>query len=144
MSWRMACQGKIPIAAIGSVAGTIDTDCDSPQKLSILSINGTADTRIPIAGGRSTGPYVRDTLPSIPSVLDKFRKLDACGPATTQTAGVLATTDNTCPEGREIKWLVVTGLGHEWPGARPSLPMPHNAINATDEIWKFFSDKRSL
>ncbi len=157
MSWRMACQAKIPIAAIATVAGTIDTECDSPQKLSVLSINGTADTQIPIAGGRSTGPYVRDILPSIPSDLDKFRTLDGCGPAVVNKAGVVTTTINPCPDGRAIKWIVIDGAGHQWPGADPpsaaalariraagsNVAMPSTAINATDTIWQFFSDKMS-
>ena len=50
MSWRMACQAKFPIGAIAVVAGTIDTPCDTPQKLSVMSVNGTLDTQIPIAG----------------------------------------------------------------------------------------------
>jgi polyhydroxybutyrate depolymerase len=100
---------------------------------------------------------VRDILPSIPSDLDKFRALDGCGPATVSTAGVVTTTINACPDGRAIKWIVIEGAGHQWPGADPpteaqlariraagsNLAMRSTAINATDTIWQFFSDKAS-
>jgi len=157
MSFRMACQAKFPIAAIAAVAGTVDTECGSPEKLSVLSINGTLDTQIPIAGGKSSGPYVRDILPSIPSVLDKWRALDSCASATTANAPPLTTTLNLCPAGRAIEWIVIDGAGHQWPGADPpsaealarikaagsNLAMPSTALNATDTIWTFFSDKAS-
>lgn len=157
MSFRMACQAKFPIAAIAAVAGTIDAECASPQKMSIASINGTVDTQIPIAGYKSTGPYVRDILPSIPAVLDKWLVLDDCGKPAPVAAGTLTTTVWTCPEGREVKWFVIAGAGHQWPGADPpsaealariraagsNIAMPSTVMNATDEIWKFFSDKAS-
>lgn len=157
MSWRMACQAKFPIAAIAVVAGTIDTECDSPQKLSVMSVNGTLDTQIPIAGWKSTGPYVRDILPSIPADLDKWLALDDCGKPSPTANGVLTTTDWTCSGAYEVKWFVIAGAGHQWPGAdQPSaaaiariraagsnIALPSTAMNATDEIWKFFSDKRS-
>jgi polyhydroxybutyrate depolymerase len=155
MSFRMACQAPFPIAGIGAVAGTVDTGCSTPQKLSVLSINGTADTQIPIDGGRSTGPYVRDILPSIPSVLDKWRTLDGCSPSTSTVKAPVTMTFNACPDGRAIEWIVIDGAGHQWPGAdQPSaealariraagsnLALPSSAINATDTIWQFFSNK---
>ena len=157
MSFRMACQAQFPIAAIAAVAGTIDTECTTPQKLSVLSINGTLDTQIPIGGGKSTGPFVRDILPSIPSVLDKWRTLDGCGQPSTTAAPPLTTTINACPAGRAIEWIVIDGAGHQWPGADPpsaetlarikaagsNLAMPSSALNATDAIWSFFSNKTS-
>ena len=110
-----------------------------------------------LAGGKSTGPYVRDILPSIPSVLDKWRTLDGCRPAAVTEAPPLTTTITACPGGRAIKWIVIAGAGHQWPGADPpseaalarikaagsNLAMPSTAISATDTIWQFFSDKVS-
>lgn len=157
MTWRMACQAKIPIAAIAPVAGTIDTPCGHPQPLSVLSINGTKDTQIPIAGGKSTGPFVRDILPSMKHNLDTWRALDNCGPANVKTWPPLTVTTNACPQGRAIEWMVIDGAGHQWPGSDPptaidialirsyrsNLAMPSHAINATETVWTFFSDKVS-
>jgi len=157
MTFRMACQAKIPIAAIAPVAGTVDTACDHPQPLSVLSLNGTLDTQIPIAGGKSTGPYVRDVLPSIPSVLNKWRAIDRCKPASPKISPPVTVTIDACPHGRTVEWIVIDGAGHQWPGSDPptaldlelirsyrsNLAMPSQALNATDTVWKFFSGKVS-
>ncbi len=60
---------------------------------------------------------------------------------TTQKAG--------CADGRTVELISVTGAGHQWPGGEPSplvekvagIPASSKALDATDTIWQFFSQK---
>ena len=53
----------------------------------------------------------------------------------------------TCPDGRAVELITITGAGHQWPGGKPSwlaqhllhLDPPSTALNATAVIWQFFA-----
>ncbi|MBC5810352.1 MAG: polyhydroxybutyrate depolymerase [Candidatus Eremiobacteraeota bacterium] len=164
MSYRMACEATIPIAAIAPVAGTLDTDCPLPRQTSVIAINGSADGMIPYIGGKAaaaagqvtTDNRWRRNLPPTAEVMTRFRELDGCERATISTAPPVTTDSATCKGGRAVSSILVTGLGHEWPGAKMAaggLRAPAQereaggaasaALNATHAIWQFFANKVS-
>jgi polyhydroxybutyrate depolymerase len=169
MSYRMACDAKFPIAAIGPVGGTLDVACPSPQKTSLISINGGADRMIPFAGGKaiaatttigSEGKPWQANLPPIPEVIAKWQALDGCGALKTTVVPPVTTEVATCPARRAVEEIVIAGAGHQWPGgAQPGegekaaiaalaargiyVDPPSTALSATDTIWQFFSTKVS-
>jgi len=154
MSYRLACDTKI-FAAIGPVSGTMINKCDSPAPLSIIHIHGTADKTIPYNGGpgRRNNAGAGSRLPakidgpSVPSLINTWRKTDNCSPAQASTSGVVTISTSTCPDGRAVELITIAGAGHQWPGGRAApvaqkllgLDAPSTAIQATPTIWKFFA-----
>ena len=167
MSYRMACDAKFPIAAIGIVGGTLDATCPSPQETSLITINGGADRMIPYDGGAKATPSAsaavqawRVNLPSIQSVVGKWLALDGCAKPSTTKAPPVTTEIATCSNGRAVEAILVAGAGHQWPGGTPPgaaaqarieelakqgifVDPPSTALSATDTIWQFFSTKAS-
>jgi polyhydroxybutyrate depolymerase len=165
MSYRMACEAKFPIAAIGPVGGTLDIACPSPQATSVISINGRADRMIPFNGGKSVDPSTvgetarawRGNLPAIEDVMARWRSVDRCGKPQTTVAKPVTTEIATCRGGRAVEEISIDEAGHQWPGGSPGdqaaiavlakqgiyVDPPSTALNATHEIWQFFSTKVS-
>jgi polyhydroxybutyrate depolymerase len=147
MSYRYACAGSIPIAAIGSVAGTMPGGCSAPHSLSVIEIHGLKDQNIPFDGGVGTKGVVKLDWPSVQTSLDIFRRADHCGTAEVNVAGVVATSVNSCTRGDQVTLITISDAGHQWPGATPNRPMarvllnldpPSSAMNATAVLWEFF------
>lgn len=150
MALRLGCQTDT-FAAIAPVAGTLLTDCSTARPTSVLQIHGTADDRVPYAGGPGKAFAVngnpRVDGPSVESVNTTWRAADGCGAPTSTTAGDVTTQVAGCPEGRTVELISVAGAGHQWPGGEPSplaekvagIPPPSTALDATDTIWQFFA-----
>lgn len=151
MTLRLGCQTDV-FAAIAPVAGTLLTDCSHAQPTSVLQIHGTADDRVPYDGGpgkaSSASGVPNVDGPSVASVNVTWRAIDNCTAPTSTTAGVITTQTASCPDGRTVELISITGAGHQWPGGVPSplvekladLPPPSKALNATDTIWRFFTE----
>jgi polyhydroxybutyrate depolymerase len=153
LAYRLACDTTV-FAAIGPAAATLSGPCPAPAPISIRHIHGTADTAIPYGGGpgrRDNGGHGRIPLgingPPIEDLIATWRTTADCSAPTTRTAGVLTTTTATCPHGRAVDLITITGAGHQWPGAaptgRPAGPFgrdhPTTALTATDTLWAFFT-----
>ncbi|UQU65546.1 polyhydroxybutyrate depolymerase [Couchioplanes caeruleus] len=152
-AYRLACDTDI-FAAIAPVAGTMINDCPAPEPLSIIHIHGDKDPTIPYAGGpgrRSNDGKGRLPVkidgPSVPSLIDTWRRTDNCAPPATTKEGVVTTSTATCPDGRAVELITIAGAGHQWPGSRPTpiaqrifhLDPPSTAIDATPTIWQFLN-----
>jgi len=145
MSYRMACDTTL-FAAIGPDSATLMGSCDNPAPISVIHIHGTADTRIPYAGGQGNGSAEIDG-PPVQTVVADWRKVDDCSPATSTTAGVVTTSVATCPDGRSVELITIAGAGHQWPGSKGHglagklmhLDPPSHALDATTTIWAFFA-----
>jgi polyhydroxybutyrate depolymerase len=155
LAYRLACDTDV-FAAIGPVSGTMINQCAQPKPISIIHIHGTADRTIPYDGG----PGKRDNAgagsrlpakidgPAIPSLIDRWRKTDRCGQATSTKSGSVTVSTATCPGGRAVELITIAGAGHQWPGSRPApvaqrllaLDPPSTALQATSTIWTFFSE----
>lgn len=153
MSFLVAARLPQRIAALAPVAGALWFDPQPfEQALPLLYITGTADPLNLIEGGvprlasgqsdkvrGKAKPAVRD------SILKWGRALGCPATATSTYAhGVRREIYAPCMGGSEVVYLAVDALGHTWAGGRSILPermvgKRSQSINATDEIWDFFS-----
>jgi polyhydroxybutyrate depolymerase len=88
--------------------------------LSVLHIHGTADTRIPYAGGEGTGSAHIDG-PPVGQVVASWRAVDACAQPSTAVSSPITTSTAQCPGGRAVELITISGAGHQWPGS-PAKP----------------------
>lgn len=152
MALRLGCQSDT-FAAIAPVAGTLLTDCSAARPASVLQIHGTADDRVPYNGGPGKALAINGSPrvdgPSAESVNATWRAIDGCAAPTSTTAADVTTQTAGCADGRTVELISVSGAGHQWPGGEPSplaegvagIPAPSTALDATDTIWQFFSQK---
>jgi polyhydroxybutyrate depolymerase len=155
MSYRMACEALIPIAAIGPVAGTLVTPCPHPQATSVLAIHGLDDRAVPFNGGRGQGAV--GEVRSVTSSLNVWVARDRCGPPRGKTASPVTVIRWSCSDGRVLSLVTIAGAGHQWPGAVPpssaamaiasvlglQLSPPSTALDATSTLWTFFAQQVS-
>ena len=152
MAYRLACELPGKVVAIGPVAASMTVACADPppRPVGVLHIHGLDDRNVPFNGGVGTKGVAKDSRPSIPSVIERWRAIDACpGPPVTATAGPVTTVTSTpCAAGTEVVLVTVAGAGHQWPGSAPAseaarraldLDVPSTALDATSTLWDFFS-----
>lgn len=137
MTYRLACETSL-FAAAAPVAGTLAVPCDVPA--SILHIHGTGDRIVPHDAGLGLA-----TGPGAAAITAGFRARGGCDEPTVHTKGLVTRSVADCPAGRSVELIAVRDAGHQWPGGggAPGLDAPTKALDATAEIWRFFSDKRS-
>ena len=149
MAYRLACELSDRIAAIGVQAGTIETrDCAPDHPVSVLAIHGTADTNIPIDGGRGQG-VSGATFSSPVAAVETFARLDRCASSTTVTAADNPdVTTETWPDGvdgTEVAFVRVAGATHAWmghPSPRASTGLtgePYQRFDSSAAIWDFLA-----
>jgi polyhydroxybutyrate depolymerase len=150
MAYTLACRTGI-FAAIGPDSATQLGNCPHPALVSVIAIHGTADQRIPYAGGRGAGIAHIDG-PAVPAVNAAWRHTDNCASPVMSTAGPVTTSVANCQAGRSVELITIAGAGHQWPGSVPSpvaqrllrLDAPSQALNATQVIWRFFAAHHRL
>lgn len=151
MSVELACVLSNRIAAVASVTGSMGLNripvCNPSKPTPVMQINGTSDVTVAYNG---TAQYA-----SIPAVVDFWVDKNNCN-TTPQVINVpnINTTDGSTVEhfiygqGNQdatVELFKVIGGGHTWPGAPIDLPLSGNTnrdINASIEIWRFFSKYR--
>ena len=152
LAYRLGCDTTL-FAAIGPVAGTMVNPCRHPAPLSLIHIHGTADRIIPYGGGPgrlSNGrgrPHRQTSGPPVPQLIATWRKVNRCAAPIDEANGVVSTSVATCPDGRAVELITITGAGHQWPGTvsppgaeRPRhVDPPSKALDATSTIWLFFA-----
>ncbi len=144
MAYRLACDTTV-FAAIGAVAGTIapETRCESPAPLSVMAVNGTADTRVLYDGGISTVGSARIEARPAPEIAAFWRRVDHCPDPTVTSEPPLTTASAQCPEGRAVTLVTVEGYGHEWPATAgsqtPYGETVYTGWDATTQLWQFFA-----
>jgi polyhydroxybutyrate depolymerase len=148
MTLRYACERPGELAAIGSVAGTLTSRCDHPPPVPFIAIHGLKDQAVSFQANSNTvenGSDIR--LPGVEAI-GRFFVADGCHDPVTVTAGPVHTQTATCAPGLDVKVMTIEGAGHQWPGAtvdsdRLAMDGPQNqpsrAIDATTELWSFFS-----
>jgi polyhydroxybutyrate depolymerase len=122
-------------------------ECPRPAPISLLHIHGLEDRNVPFLGGvgaRAGDPQPR---PSVPSVIDFWRRGARCGPPSVTEEGPVRRESAFGPGGIEVALVTLAGTGHVWPGSRPPSPRvsamlnldpPSRVIDATRELWAFF------
>jgi polyhydroxybutyrate depolymerase len=133
------------IAAVASVTGSMTPEtynaCNAQHPTPILQIHGTSD---------STVPYNGDTWTrSIEDVISYWANYNNCetNPTTTALADIDPSDGSTVEHivyidgdnGLTTEHMKVIGGGHTWPGSAFNFPGTNYDINASMEIWQFFS-----
>jgi len=108
--------------------------CHPDRPVSVLTINGAADTVVPIKGGGRTAP--------LQDVLSRWRELNGCDAReSVATSGGALSRTWQCRAGSEVRSIVVEGVGHTWPGIPlSSVPWgPAASLDASQAIAEFFA-----
>ena len=151
MALRLACEASDVFAAVGVQSSALGiTTCEPRNPVSLLQIHGTADTNVPIEGGRGSGLAGVDFTPP-KRAATTLAAADSCGSAT------IATTDSVnpdlvltswpgCPSGTSVEFLAVTGATHGWMGHPPSSALteklvgtPYQGLDSSRAIWSFLA-----
>lgn len=149
MSYRLACELSDRIVAIGLQAGAIEIDgCAPTQPVSVLAIHGTADTNIPIEGGRGRG-LAGIAFSSPTESVARFAAIDGCGPPATRTdpdnPDVTVRTWSGGRQGTEVQFVTVEGAPHAWMGhpsprgAAAGANQPYQDFDSSAAIWDFLA-----
>lgn len=145
MSYHLACFLSERIAAIASVTGsmtppTINT-CNPQRPIPVMQIHGTQDGVVNYNGSAfalSMDDLLTywinhnncDATPTIYNIPD-INTEDSC----TAQYHVYRNGDN----GTNVEFFRIEGGGHTWPDAIINIGVTNRDINASQEIWKFFS-----
>jgi len=145
ISYELACQLSDRIAAIASVTGSMSLptfqNCNPNRPIPVLQIHGTADNTV-LYDGSSISTSIDQVMEywvnhnncDIDPVITAFDDIDMTDQSTVERIvwenGDMGVTTEL--------YLVENG-GHSWPGAVFNIPITNYDINASEEIWKFFS-----
>ena len=145
MSFLLACQLSEKIAAVASVTGSMtqDTfnDCNAQLPTPVLQIHGTEDDVVLYNGNTLSIP--------IADVISYWVDYNNCETTpTTTTLPDLDVADGSTVEhsvyedgdnGITTEHMKVIGGGHTWPGSILNTTGTNQDIDASMEIWLFFS-----
>ena len=145
MSFLLACQLSEKIAAVASVTGSMtqDTfnDCNAQLPTPVLQIHGTEDDVVLYNGNTLSIP--------IADVISYWVDYNNCETTpTTTTLPDLDVSDGSTVEhsvyedgdnGITTEHMKVIGGGHTWPGSILNTSGTNQDIDASMEIWLFFS-----
>lgn len=145
MSYLLACTLSGRIAAIASVTGSMNSNqmasCDPEHYMPVMEIHGTADPTVPYAGTVFFEP-----IPDVVSFWANFNETDM-SPVITAIPDT-DTTDGCTAEhqlfanginGSTVEHYRIINGGHTWPGSNFGGVGTNQDIDASREIWRFFS-----
>ncbi|HEY6623126.1 MAG TPA: PHB depolymerase family esterase [Acidimicrobiales bacterium] len=162
----VACTMSNRFAAIGAVSGLqLPKPCRTTRGVPVIAFHGTADPILFFNGGIGTATLNRilgtgsgssstttTTQPvklhgaGYPATVQAWAVKDGCNPRSTDTrlASQIILRSYTCPAGTSVRFYIVLGGGHAWPGSTFSQSISSITgfttfqINATDQMWTFF------
>lgn len=158
---RLACEMPDQFAAFasvgGSASGEIATLCAPEGDVNMLIMHGTADNNILWNGIPETYPngvthYIAVPISGLFTFwgthngcdVEQYETEDVPPSGNSPGTNVRIIRMTDCPDGEEVVLYGVAGGGHNWPGFADALPVEIGGtvnldINATEEIWEFFS-----
>lgn len=150
MAMRLASERPERFAAVGAVAGHLGPlPAGRAPAAALLRIVGSKDPFVPLGGGEAGIGRARRVLPA---AIDAPRRWAlelglAAEPEVVRDDDelrILRWWDPARP-GCEVRFVVVKGHGHEWPGHESRLPAflmgpSTRAMDATETIWRFFQE----
>ena len=147
MAYRLACEASDVFVAIAPVSAIQDvTSCKPTQPVSVFHIHGAKDENVPLAGGvgeKAVDQEGKSGRPPVQDSIDFWVKADGCSVTThSKEPDVDMSNYGGCEAGSEVSFFVIQDGGHAWPGGQripDFLDPPSKALNATYEIWRFFS-----
>lgn len=124
MVHRWGCEGDNPPTAIVGSSGPLLLDTCEGDPIPVQHWHGTADPRVPYAGG--VGPE-GESFPAVEDAMALWRKRNGCGdsPGAISVNGDTTCYTWTCTAPTRL--CAVEGWGHAWPGrlaGRVSRPEP--------------------
>lgn len=151
MALRLACEASDVFVAVGIQSGSLETSTCSPRHtVSLIQIHGTADTNIPIAGGKGSGVagvafspprQAAQTLARVDGCRAKPQKL-----RDTFNSDLLMSRWRSCSPGTGVEFVAVAGASHAWMGRPSSSPWvdgyagkPYMKLDSSRAIWAFLS-----
>ena len=144
MAYRMACEASDVFAAIAPVSAVQEVqDCKPSQAVSVFHIHGAEDQNVPIGGGVGKKAHEKELRAPVQESIDFWVKRDGCSVTVrSQEPDVDMVNYGGCDAGSEVSYFVIQDGEHAWPGGQQIaafLDKPSKALDATFEIWKFFS-----
>ena len=139
MSYQLACHMSDKITAIASVSGAMSMqtqlNCNPIRPMPILEIHGTADAILNYDEILNDIEYWRDfnncnLIPDI-AVIPNIDSSDL--------SSVEHFVYDNCDNGVTTELYKIINGGHTWPGSNLSIGLTNADINASSEIWDFFS-----
>ncbi|MDY6857190.1 MAG: PHB depolymerase family esterase [Thermodesulfobacteriota bacterium] len=155
MSYFLACQLNEKFAAVASVAGSMTLenifDCNPQYPIPILDIHGQNDVVVPYIGLQWKG----DVYLGAEDVIQYWVSQNNCDPRPTATTlpdidlndGYISSYSSTVEKivyaggdnGITVEHFKIAFGSHSWPGSMQTKPGTNQDIDASIEIWKFFS-----
>lgn len=133
MAARLACELPGRITAI-AVVGGLDYPGGCQARIPVLGIHGSADTVVPIDGGKVRAWHYAGARTAI----REWAETNGCAPepeSSMLAAGVTHHVYVGCLVPAEF--VVIEGGAHAWPGAAPADP-----LSAASLVWEFLSAHR--
>jgi polyhydroxybutyrate depolymerase len=163
----VACTMSSRFAAIAAVSGLqLPKPCPTTRRVPILAFHGTADPILFFNGGvgidtlnhalGTGGPEGSSTTTTTqpaqlhgrgyPATVQAWAVKDRCNRRSTDTrvASQVILRTYRCPPGTAVRFYIILGGGHAWPGSTFSQSISSITgfttfqINATNQIWAFF------
>ena len=139
MSYYLACNMSDEIAAIASVTGAMSSftqlNCNPTHSTPVMEIHGTADLTVPFNDIVNGIEYWRDYNNCNLTADTTLMPDSNLGDLSTVKHIVYNNGDN----GVTTEVFKVINGGHTWPGGSISTGVTNYDIDASVEIWKFFS-----
>jgi polyhydroxybutyrate depolymerase len=138
LAYAWACTRPGRLAGIGPVAGAVLVDCPAPGPVTVVAVHGTADDRVPFAGGRGAGGA---GYPTVDGSLAPFLAAGGCTAGPDVVADPPAEVGTwTCATRTVVRDVIVDG-GHAWPGAGPDAGRSDSPEDATGFLWAHLSGR---
>lgn len=148
MSYELACFRSERITAIASVTGALIIPrfnaCSATHPTPVMQIHGTEDPTVPYGGST--------TSVGIDALVNYWASFNNCSPSPSITQVPDIDPNDGCTVehrvysggdgGSSVELHKVLGGGHTWPGAIFPIGVTNQDINASKEIWRFFSQYR--
>ncbi len=155
MSFRLACELSDKIAGIAAVAASMteyeSKNCNIPHSIPVMIIFGDEDPLVPFDGGEIMGK--RGKVIPVNETVNFWIKNNGCSENFSDHLSFDNEDDETKADkyiykgNADVVYWLIQGGGHTWPGGWQYLPKflvgrTSKELNASEEIWNFFSDKQ--
>jgi polyhydroxybutyrate depolymerase len=149
MCWRVAAEAADLVVAVAPVCGRSPTGLrPATRAMPVWAISGGVDPLNPLAGGERTLPW--GGAETMPPMLDGLQAWAAAigAPASAAVPAAPGLSEAVWGPGRDgavLRWTVIAGHGHGWPGGRASglsadrIGPSVTTLDATPAIWAWFA-----
>jgi len=154
MTARLGQELPTRIAAIApSASAMADLGRPKARAMPVHYLSGDLDPLNPVEAGEVRLPWGGSMMrESHRTQIDRWRRLADCPPTLTApppAPNARLEIAGPCRDGAEVRYLLIEGFGHHWPG-RPRGGLPEHLVgpwsatlDGTDAIWRFFSRFRA-